>query len=48
MERVSFITTEEADDLIVSFAIEDLEPGVVKSLFLFRTPDYEFVLEVRT
>ena len=43
MERVAFITTEEGDDLIVSFAIEDEEPGEVKSLILMRTPKYEFV-----
>lgn len=45
MERVSFIRTEEADDLIVAFAIEDAEPSEVKSLILLRTPKYEFVLE---
>lgn len=45
MEHVSFIRTEETDDLIVAFAIEDLEPGEVKSLILLRTPKYEFVLE---
>jgi len=45
MERVSFITTEEADDLIVAFAIEDAEPDEVKSLILLRTPKYEFALE---
>jgi len=45
MERVSFITTEEADDLIVAFAIEDAEPDEMKSLILLRTPKYEFALE---
>jgi len=45
MERVSFITTQEDDDLIVSFAIEESEPGEVKSLILLRTPKYEFVFE---
>jgi hypothetical protein len=44
MERVSFIRTEETDDVIVAFAIEDLEPGQVKSLILVRTPKFEFVL----
>lgn len=45
MERVSFLTTEDADDLIVAFAIEDPEPDAVKSLILLRTPKYEFALE---
>ncbi|SRR5713226_442035 len=45
MERVSFITTQENDDLIVSFVIEDAEPGEIKSLILMRTPKYEFVFE---
>lgn len=43
-ERVSFITTEDGDDLIMSFAII---PGAnlfnVKSLTLLRTPKYEFI-----
>jgi hypothetical protein len=43
MERVSFMTIEEGDDLILSFAIE-VEPGEVKSLILMRTPAYEFIL----
>ena len=45
MERVSFITIEEKDDLIVSFVIEDAEPGEIKSLILMRSPKYEFVFE---
>lgn len=45
MESVSFITTEEGDDLIVSFAIENPEPGDVKSLILLRTLKYEFAFE---
>jgi hypothetical protein len=45
MERVSFITTKQGDDLIVAFAIEDAEPGEVKSLILLRTPKYEFILD---
>lgn len=44
LERVSFVTTEEKDDLILSFAIEGTEAGEVKSLILLRTPKYEFVL----
>ena len=43
-EVVAFITIEEGDDLIVSFAIADEEPGEIVSLTLFRTPKYEFIL----
>src|SRR6266851_2894448 len=42
-EAVVFITAEEGDDLIVSFAIAD-EPGEIVSLILLRTPKYEFIL----
>jgi hypothetical protein len=45
MEHVAFITTEQGDDLILSFAIESQEPGEVKSLILMRTPKYEFVFD---
>jgi hypothetical protein len=43
-ERVRFISTEQTDDLIVSFAIAD--PGIwgVISLTLLRTPKFEFAL----
>jgi hypothetical protein len=46
MYRVNFITTEQKDDLIVSFAIAagDL-PGDILSLTLLRTPKYEFILD---
>lgn len=44
-EHVSFITTEEADDLIVSFAIAGPEPADVVSLTLLRTPKYEALLD---
>jgi hypothetical protein len=47
MEPVSLITTADTDDLIVAFAIEDSEPGEVKSLILLRTPKYEFVFDDR-
>ena len=40
----SFITTEDGDDLIVSFALEDDEPGEVVSLTPLRTPKYESLL----
>jgi len=43
-EVVAFITIEEGDDLIVSFAIADEEPGEIVSLTLLRTPKYEFIL----
>jgi hypothetical protein len=43
MESVAFIRVDEGDDLILSFVIEDVEPGEVKSLILMRTPKYEFV-----
>ncbi len=41
---VSFVTAEEGDDLIVSFAIADEEPGEIVSLILLRTPKYEVIL----
>jgi hypothetical protein len=43
-ESVAFITIQEGDDLIVSFAIADEEPGEIVSLILLRTPKYEFIL----
>jgi len=45
IENASFITTEEGDDLIVSFAIPVDEYGDVKSLTLLRTPKYEFIMD---
>ncbi|MDT8300407.1 MAG: hypothetical protein RQ760_02920 [Sedimentisphaerales bacterium] len=45
MENASFITNEDGDDLIVSFAIPLEEEGNVKSLTLLRTPKYEFALD---
>jgi hypothetical protein len=45
MENAWFITNEEGDDLIVSFAIPIDDAGNVKSLTLLRTPKYEFALE---
>jgi len=35
-EPVQFITVEEGDDLIVSFAIDAGEPGEIRSLTLMR------------
>ena len=46
MDHVDFITTETGDDLIVSFAICGDESGEVRSLTLFRTPKYEFIMDV--
>jgi hypothetical protein len=40
-ERVSFITTEHGDDLIVAYAVDLDEPGEIASLILLRTPKYE-------
>jgi hypothetical protein len=46
MERVSFITTESGDDLILSFAVQRHDdPSEILSLILMRTPKYEFILE---
>jgi hypothetical protein len=45
MYRVNFITTEQKDDLIVSFAVAAGDfPGDIISLTLLRTPKYEFIL----
>ena len=43
-ESVAFITIQEGNDLIVSFAIADEEPGEIVSLILLRTPKYESIL----
>ena len=46
MYRVNFITTEQKDDLIVSFAVGAGDfPGDILSLTLLRTPKYEFILD---
>ena len=45
MENAWFITNEDGEDLIVSFAIPIDDSGDVKSLTLLRTPQYEFALE---
>jgi len=44
MMEAAFITTEDGDDMIVSFAITDPD-GDVLSLTLLRTPKYEFVFD---
>jgi hypothetical protein len=45
MYRVNFITSEQKDDLIVSFAVAAGDfPGDILSLTLLRTPKYEFIL----
>lgn len=45
MDHVAFITTEDNDDLIVSFAIPEDDLGDVRSNTLLRTPKYEAFLE---
>jgi hypothetical protein len=46
MDTVAFIATESGDDLIVSFAVQDLEdPSEIESLILLRTPKYESILD---
>ncbi len=45
MYPVNFITTQQGDDLIVSFAVAGNFPGDVLSLTLLRTPKYEFILD---
>jgi len=45
MEDVSFITIDDNDDLLVSFAIPVADYADVKSLTLLRTPKYEFILD---
>ncbi|MEM4724201.1 MAG: hypothetical protein QXP01_04245 [Candidatus Hadarchaeum sp.] len=46
MRRVNFITTEQRDDLIVSFAVAAGDfPGEIVSLTLLRTPKYESILD---
>ena len=42
---VSFITTEEGEDLIVAFAIPVSDQGDVISLILLRTSKYESLLD---
>jgi hypothetical protein len=45
METVAFISTENGDDLIVSFAvIEPADPTEIESLTLLRTPKFEHLL----
>ena len=44
-EPVSFMTNEDGDDLIVSFAVDDDPPGEVLSVILMRTPKFEHLLE---
>ncbi|MHC4745477.1 MAG: hypothetical protein ACYS8Z_26480, partial [Planctomycetota bacterium] len=45
MENAAFMTNEDGDDLIVSFAIPIDEFGDVKSLTLLRTPKLESFLD---
>jgi len=45
IKDVSFITTEEEEDLIVAFAIPVSDHIDVNSLILLRTPKYEHFLD---
>jgi hypothetical protein len=46
MERVSFITVQTGDDLILSFAVQRHDdPPEIDSLILMRTPKYEVIFE---
>ncbi len=46
VERVSFITAETGDDLVLSFAVQcPDDPSEIESLILMRTPKFEFILE---
>lgn len=46
METVAFISSENGDDLILSFAVVDpADPSGIESLTLLRTPKYEHLLE---
>ena len=45
MENASFVTNQEGDHLVVSFAIPRGAYGNVHSLTLLRTPKYERVLD---
>lgn len=46
VERVSFITLEDGDDLIVSFAISSAGGDQIRSLTLLRDPKCEVLLPV--
>jgi hypothetical protein len=45
IKDVSFITTEEENDLIVAFAIPASDQGDMSSLILLRTPKFEHFLD---
>ena len=45
MKTAWFITNEDGDDLIVSFAIPTDDSCNVKSLTLLRTPKHEYAME---
>ena len=46
MERVTFITTETGDDLMLCFAVQSLDdPMEIESLIFTRTPETEFIFE---
>jgi uncharacterized protein YajQ (UPF0234 family) len=46
VERVTFITAETGDDLVLAFAVQrSRDPSAIESLILMRTPKYEFIFE---
>jgi hypothetical protein len=46
MERVTFITTETGDDLMLCFAVQHPDdPTEIQSLIFTRTPETEFIFE---
>lgn len=46
LELVAFITAQEGDDLIISFAIcKQDDPTDIESLTILRTPKYEALLD---
>jgi hypothetical protein len=45
MVDIGFVSTEDNDDLFVSFAIPVSDYAEVKSLTLLRTPKYQFILD---
>ena len=46
MERVTFITTETGDDLMLCFAVQHPDdPAEIQSLIFTRTPETEFIFE---
>ena len=47
MELCKFTRSETGTDLIVSFACGELDPDLIRSITLLRTPKYEVFLYPR-